>query len=70
VLRIDADENDIAVALLERVETVLEAEDFGRTDEGEGCWNEEEDQPVWRFGGWVDVSIETYSCGDKSVCVA
>ena len=62
MLRIDTDEYDVAVALSELVKTVLEGEDFSWTDEGEGCWYEEENEPLWRLGSGVDVGFEADFC--------
>jgi hypothetical protein len=43
MLRIDRDKNNVAVAVFKFLEAVLEGEDFGRTDEGEGGGDEKND---------------------------
>jgi len=49
VLGIRGDKDDFAFALVELVDAVVEGQDFGRADEGEGCWDEEEEHPTFAF---------------------
>lgn len=46
MLGIDADENDLTISVFKLIKTVLESEDFGRTDEAKSCGYEEHDKPL------------------------
>lgn len=48
MLRIDTHEHNVAVAVTELVETVLESQDFGWADKRECRGDEEKDKPLWR----------------------